>query len=242
MVNANSILVMIFVGVVTPLCIAANLIWSFFDPTGNGPHRVARIWARLILAASRVKVEVLGAGAMDWKGPYVFAANHASTYDILVLLAYLPIQFRWMAKQELFRIPFFGWAMHRSGYIPVNRSNPREGLLSLERAAQRIRAGTSVIIFPEGTRSRDGRIHEFKRGGFTLAVKAGSPVVPVSISGTYRVLPAPHLTLTSGPVRIVLGRPIPTEGVDRDSQLDLIQRVQQEIQANFVPDYGSPTR
>ena len=226
--------------IITPLCIVASLVWSLFDRSGNGPHLVARFWAKAIMRASLVRVEVSGGEDLDPHEPYVFAANHSSIFDILVLLAYLPFQFRWLAKEELFRIPFFGASMKSIGYIPIDRSNPRAGVRSLKHAADRIRAGASVIIFPEGTRTRDGRIQDFKRGGFTLAVRAGRPVVPVSISGAFRILPPKSLKLRPGHIKIVLDRAVPTAGLDRDEQNRLIEKVRQAIISNFDPDYKGP--
>lgn len=224
---------------ITPISILAAVTWSMFDKSGNGPHIVARYWARTLVRSSMVRVKVEGEYNIEQEGAYVFAANHTSVFDILVLLAYLPFQFRWLAKEELFRIPFFGLAMARCGYIPVNRTNPREGVRSLRRAAEKIKAGASVVIFPEGTRSADGTIMPFKRGGFTLAVKSGRPVVPVSISGAARVLTTRTLKLNPGPIKIVLGRPLKTEGIDRSGQDELAAEVRAEIIANYDPDYGA---
>ncbi|MBU2547175.1 MAG: 1-acyl-sn-glycerol-3-phosphate acyltransferase [Proteobacteria bacterium] len=237
--TAYSYLAALVLAVVTPLCGTAAIIGSLFDKTGNGPHRAARLWARALLRASMVRVHVVGAENLEPGGTYVFAANHSSAYDILALLAHLPVQFRWLAKEELFRIPFFGRAMRAVGYIPINRSNPREGVKSLERAAERIRAGVSVIIFPEGTRTRDGVIQDFKRGGFTLATRSERPIVPVSISGAHRVLATKTLALHPGPIRIVIDRPISTAGLDREAQYRLVDQVRQVVIANHDPDFGA---
>lgn len=226
--------------IVTPLCIAVVFIYSLVDSTGNRAHLVARVWAKILILVSSVKVNVSGNENIDKQGVYVFAANHSSVFDILVLLAFLPCQFRWMAKEELFRIPFFGQAMNKCGYIPINRSNPRESVRSVRRAAERIKSGTSVIIFPEGTRSKDGRIADFKRGGFTLAVMAGRPIVPISISGAARVMPPKSLSIRPTAIKVVLGSPIPTEGLDRHGQDRLMDQVRQVIIANYDPDYGKP--
>ncbi|MDY6852337.1 MAG: lysophospholipid acyltransferase family protein, partial [Thermodesulfobacteriota bacterium] len=191
--TVNSFVTLFVLILITPLIIVVATIWSIVDPSGNGSHLAARAWARILLWTSLVRVQVIGGEELDPGESYVFVANHTSAYDILVLLAYLPFQFRWLAKEELFKIPFFGWAMARVGYIPINRSNPRESARSLIKAAEKIKAGVSVVIFPEGTRSRDGLIHEFKRGSFTLAVRSGRPLVPVSISGTHRILPTKTL-------------------------------------------------
>jgi 1-acyl-sn-glycerol-3-phosphate acyltransferase len=226
--------------VVTPMAIVAVFFLALVDRTGNGPHRVARLWGRLLVWACFVRVEVHGRENVDPDGVYVFAANHSSTLDIIILLAYLPFQFRWLAKEELFRIPFFGSTLRRVGYIPVNRTNPREGVRSLERAAERIQAGASVVIFPEGTRSQGDTVLPFKRGGFTLAVKSGKPVVPVAISGAARSLPPKTLDLRPGRVKIVIDKPIPTQGLDRPGQDRLLEEVRAAIVRRHDPEFGRP--
>ena len=237
-----AILPVLMVGLFTPVCVIMALFWSMFDRQGNGLHVIARIWARMILRVSFMKIEITGLENVTRTGTYIFAANHSSTLDIPLLLAYLPIQFRWLAKEELFRIPFFGRVMRLTGYIPVNRSNPRQSVKSLERAAARIRAGTSVVIFPEGTRTRDGAILPFKRGGFTLAARSGRPVVPLSISGAKRALEPKTLKLRPGRIKIVIGRPLPTQGLDRPGQEELMRRVRRIIIEHYDPDYGSLKR
>jgi 1-acyl-sn-glycerol-3-phosphate acyltransferase len=234
-VNFYSVLAVLALIIVTPPLIFMAIGWSFFQHTGNGPHLIARLWARLILMATLVKVDVTGRENLDANGTYVFAANHSSMYDILVLLACLPVQFRWLAKEELFRIPFFGRAMRKCGYIPVNRSDPREGIRSLRQAAKQIKAGASVVIFPEGTRSVDGLIGGFKKGGISLALRAGQPLVPVSISGAHRALPTHSLRVRPGPIKVVIDAPIPTAGLDRSAQTALTDQVRERIIANHDP-------
>jgi len=136
-----------------------------------------RTWARCILAASAVSVVVEEQEALDRQQPYIFAANHQSQFDIFALQGYFKTDFRWLAKEELFRIPIFGPAMRRAGNIAVDRSHGRQALQSLKKAAKQISDGTSVIIFPEGTRSRDGRLQPFKPGGFSCYARHASPAV-----------------------------------------------------------------
>ncbi len=143
----------------------------------------------------------------------IFAANHQSQFDIFALQGYFPFDFRWLAKKELFRIPFFGPAMIRAGHIPVDRAHGRKALKSLDAAAERISTGTSVIIFPEGTRSVDGRLGEFKTGAMILAIKAGVPLVPVAICGSHEILPKGAFLARPGRVAIRIGRPIETVGM-----------------------------
>ena len=223
--------------VIMPFCMVLAVIWSFYDKSGNGPHRVARFWAVSLLWASGVKVTVHGLENLKPDQPYVLAANHASTFDIFVLLAYIPLQFRWLAKAELFRFPLFGRSMTSCGYIPISRSSPRDWIRSLNGAAQRIKNGASVVVFPEGTRSADGRVMTFKRGGIDLAVRSGQPVVPVSISGAHRVMPSKSLRLTPGPIKIVIGSPMETQNLDRTAQDKLMSVVRETIIHNLDPAY-----
>jgi 1-acyl-sn-glycerol-3-phosphate acyltransferase len=174
----------------------------------NSVQSLAAWWARSICWASGVKVSVAHTEQIDPGKPYIFAANHQSQFDILVLQGFLGINFRWLAKKELFRVPIWGPAMRGAGYIPIDRSHGRQAIKSLGEAAQKIAAGTSVIIFPEGTRSKDGKLHDFKAGAMMLAIKSGVPIVPVAILGTYKILPKGKLLVTPGRVEIRIGRPI----------------------------------
>ncbi len=153
-------------------------------------------------------------------------ANHQGAFDIFALLAYLPIHFKWLAKEELFRIPIFGWAMGAAGYISIDRRGKKKALESIENAVTKIREGASVLIFPEGTRSPDGKIHPFKKGGFTLAIKAGVPIIPISIRGSREVLPRDSFRLKPGEIEIAIGKPISTHDksmADRDSLMDNVK-------------------
>jgi 1-acyl-sn-glycerol-3-phosphate acyltransferase len=147
---------------------------------------------------------------IDPGAAYVYMANHQSMFDILALLGHLPVQFRWVAKKELFRIPIFGYSMARVGYISIDRSNRQSAIQSLRAAAQRIAQGVSVVVFPEGTRSSDGEIKPFKKGGFYLATDSGRPIVPVVIWGTRQVMPKGKLSIRPGPIVLSINKPIET--------------------------------
>lgn len=169
---------------------------------------VPHFWGWLITTWSGVSVRVEGLERLDRSKPYIFVANHQSQFDIFVLDGFLDIDFRWLAKKELFRLPFFGWAMLLAGSIPVDRSHGRKALKSLDEAAKRIAAGASVVIFPEGTRSPDGRLQPFKAGAMQLAIKSGVELVPMAISGTHEVLPKGKILARPGKVVIRLGTPV----------------------------------
>ncbi len=201
------------------------IICSFFSRTGNGPHLLARFWANSILWVSRVKITVSGAEKLDPNQSYIYMPNHQSNADIPLLLGRLPVQFRWLAKAELFKIPIFGRAMRGVGYISIDRSNRKSAFESLERAARTIRNGTSVLIFPEGTRSRDGHLLPFKKGGFVLSVDAGVPIVPIVIRGTREIIPKGHFMIRPAPVTMQILDPVETAGYTRKTKDALLERI-----------------
>jgi 1-acyl-sn-glycerol-3-phosphate acyltransferase len=180
---------------------------TLFDGTGRVYARHARLWARLSLGLAGVRVTVSGAGHIPDE-PVIFMSNHQSSFDILALLAAMPRQIHWIAKKELFDIPVFGPSMRRGGYIPLDRGDGRKALQSMDEAAAVIRQGKCVVMFPEGTRTQDGHLLPFKRGGFILARKAGVPVIPVTINGSGRINPANQIRLYSGDIKIILHPPI----------------------------------
>ncbi len=200
-------------------------IVGFIPPRGDWTLRGSRLWARIILLAAGVRLKVEGAEQVPRDGPVVFMSNHESWLDIPVLLASIPVQVRFLAKKSLFSIPFFGWAIASMGFIPVDRKNRREAIKSFEQAAQRIRAGRSVLVFPEETRTPDGRLLPFQRGGFLIAIKAGLPIVPVGLEGARRCLPKYSYLLRPGTITVRFGSPIPTEGVGVTAKDNLMEAV-----------------
>jgi 1-acyl-sn-glycerol-3-phosphate acyltransferase len=160
-------------------------------------------------------------------GPFIFASNHESALDIWVLVERLPRNVRFIAKEELFRIPIFGWYMRLGGHVPVDRRDHARAVASLARAAVRVRNGTSLIVFPEGTRSRDGRIHAFKKGPFAIAAQSGVPVVPVAITGAGAVTPKDLLHVYPGPVRVTFGTPV--RAADFPGRDELLREVRRQI-------------
>jgi len=203
---------------------------------GNISHLVGRSWARLMLLVSGVKVQVAGLQNINPNEAYVFAANHQSQFDIFALLGHLPIQFRWLAKEELFRLPFLGAGMRGAGYIPIDRSNRRAAFESIDLAAARVREGVSIVIFPEGTRSLDGKLKGFKQGGFHLAIKSRRPMVPVSISGTFSILPKKGFRVRARAVRIYVGEPVPTADITAKDRDWLISEIRKRIQEQLPPE------
>ncbi len=225
-VVAWTIMATLFFGIIAILA-------SLPDKSGNLAHRVARIWADSILHVSGIRARVKGLKNINPSEPYIYMANHQSNFDIPVLLAYLPVQFRWLAKAELFKIPLFGLAMKRVGYIPIDRSDFRSAIKSLKKAAETIRKGTSVVIFPEGTRSMNGQIRSFKKGGFIMAIDSKVPIVPVIVHGTRKIMPKTTLRIQPNNVLIDIKKPIRTADFTRKEKDQLMSHVRNLICESF---------
>jgi 1-acyl-sn-glycerol-3-phosphate acyltransferase len=190
-----------------------SLVVSLFDPTGERQQNIARLWSRMILCTVGAKVQVEGLEKIDTSKPQVYVVNHLSAFDIPVLYTHLPFQFRILAKKELFRYPFMGWHLRRSGQIPVVLENPKASVRSLSLAVASIRKGNSLVIFPEGGRSPNGQLQLFRGGAFYAAVKALVNVVPIVLVGTYEMLKMNSYHIKPGPVQMVVGSPISTVGM-----------------------------
>ena len=205
------------------------LLSAPFDRSGDTVVALARIWSRMLLRSAGVRLTVNMHGELDPRRPYVFMANHLSTVDIWALFVAVPLKVRFIAKKQLGRIPLFGWAMAVGRFIFIDRQNPMAARRSIDQAAARIRTGSSVAMFPEGTRSRDGRLGPFKKGGFHLAITAGVPIVPVGIRGAHEVMPRGSLILRPGPVTIEIGVPIDTKDLSTADRDVLRERVRAEV-------------
>lgn len=204
-----------------------------FDRKGRVVHHYARLWGKVALLANRVKVKIVGMDRLNGKGPYIFMSNHQGSYDIFALLGHLPYQFKWLAKKELFSIPFFGWTMAAAGYISIDRGGTRETVGAMNEAAQKIREGMSVVIFPEGSRSPNGSVQPFKKGGFTLAIKSKVPIVPISISGSRDIMPKDKLTALPGEIQMFVDHPIETQHCSSKDREPLMKKVSETISQNF---------
>ena len=223
----------IIIGVaITAFMSACAVIFAYIAPDENVIHKVASLWAKMLLVLTNIKVEIIG-GENILKGSQIFMANHQSDFDIFIVLAYLPGQFRWIVKKELFNVPVFGKAMRSAGYIEIDRQNREKALMSLEKAARKIREGKSVMSFPEGTRSRDGKIKPFKQGMFYLAIKSGVPIVPISIIGAGEIMPKRSLLIKPGKITMVIDKPIDVDTYTIETRQDLIDRVQNIIARNY---------
>jgi 1-acyl-sn-glycerol-3-phosphate acyltransferase len=206
-----------------------SLTCSLFDRPGVIQHRTARLWSRFLLWASSSQLTVEGIENIDPTQAAIYAPNHSSALDIPALFVGLPFQFRILAKIELFRLPFLGWHLRRSGQIAIDRSDARASVRSLGQVAQSLKSGMNLVVFPEGGRSRDGHIQSFLGGTFYAAIKAQRPIVPVAIIGTYQALPMNTYAIKPGPFRLIIGKPIATVGmVSRDMEM-LSARVRQAM-------------
>ena len=201
---------LLFALVQAPLGLVLTAWWSalacvaaLLDRSGRTTRRIGGIWSRQLLRLLRVTVELRGAGCIP-RGPAVYAANHASVLDILIVFGCLPVDFRIIYKRSLSLVPLLGWAIRLGGHLPIDRRNPLRARRSLAAAARRLSSGTSVVVFPEGTRSRDGSVGRFKRGSFALALEAGVPVVPVSLAGVKPVVPHGISSVRPGQVQVVI--------------------------------------
>jgi len=227
--------------VTDPLIILATIVFatvsvaiSLFDATGRRQARIAVAWSRALLKVSGVKGKVEGLENISPNGVYVFASNHASYMDTPVVLGNIPVQFRFLAKRGLFMIPFLGTHLQRAGHIPVFRGNARQNLKTLVMAAETVqKRGISLLIFPEGVRSQDGTLGQFSEGAAYIAIKAGVPLVPLTLQGTRAVLPFGSGLPRPGRIRMLIGDPIPTEGLSLKCRERLTAQVRAQVAATL---------
>jgi 1-acyl-sn-glycerol-3-phosphate acyltransferase len=189
-----------------------SLLSSFFDQEGRIQHGFARLWARMILGTIGAHVAVEGLAETQSGPARVYVVNHLSALDIPVLYGQLPFQFRILAKRELFRYPFMGWHLSRSGQIPVDLDDAKRSLRSLNQAVTTIKSGMSLVVFPEGGRSPNGELQPFLGGAFYAAIRAQAEIVPMALVGTYEMLPMNTWHIRPHPVHLLAGQPIPTKG------------------------------
>jgi 1-acyl-sn-glycerol-3-phosphate acyltransferase len=228
----RSALLVVIAVIVTAFMSICAFLFPLLSPGENKVHKIANLWARMLLWLTNTRVEVIGGHNVMMNRPQIFMANHQSDFDILIVLAHIPGQFRWIAKKELFKIPVFGKAMRNAGYIEIDRQNHEKALQSLEEAAQKIREGKSVVTFPEGTRSRDGKIKPFKQGMFHLAIRSGVPIVPISIIGANEIMPKRTLKVRPGRITMIIDRPVDVSGYTLDTRGELIEKVRDIVVRN----------
>lgn len=228
--------------VVVPLMLVTTLLCGlgclaavpFVGPRRAGWFGVT--WARLGLFFAGIKVSVEGAEHIPPNQSLVIVANHLSHVDIWLLYGYLPMDFRWVMKQELRHVPVIGIACAKLGHVFIDRGHHAEALASLQKAKRDITGGTSIIFFPEGTRSRDGRLHTFKKGAFHMACELELPVLPVSLVGTDKVLPAATFNVARHPVRLVIHPPLPQPAASQEDAIEQLREKSQRVIASALED------
>lgn len=229
--------VLVAVVVTIPLATTVLLI-AFVRSNAVMIDPIIRFWARLLLRAAGIDLRTERMETIDRKQRYILVANHYSYFDIPVIIAAVPQPIRFMAKVSLFKIPIFGWALGRAGFIPIDRKNRRTAVKSFDLAAERIRKGNTIVVFPEEGRSRNREMRPFQRGGFLLALKSELPILPLAIDGTYDVYRVGAKNITPGTVTIKVGDPITTAGRSVREKEQLAEQSRAQIEA-MLGVYGS---
>jgi 1-acyl-sn-glycerol-3-phosphate acyltransferase len=228
----------LFLVVGSAILAVVTILVAWIPPRGTWSFGVMRIWANGVLAASRVRVEVHAAPELEPGKSYVFLANHQSLFDIPVVIATSPGQLRMVAKRALFQIPVFGWALRAGGFISVDREDRSTATKTFASAFSHLRQGTSMLLFPEGTRSLDDALLPFQRGGFLLALKSGLPIVPVGIRGTRAIQHSKSFAIHPGTVVITYGAPIDTAAYGLRRKKELTAEVRRQIAGPAGLDAG----
>ena len=187
-------------------------------------------WSRLNSFMTPMLVKVVGREKLDTKQSYVIVANHQSQFDIFVIYGWMPVDFRWVMKIQLRSVPFLGYSCYRIGHVFIDRSHPDKAKASINAARERIKGGTSIMFFPEGTRSMDGNLIEFKKGAFKFALDMGLPVLPVSIVGSRNVLPAKSMKLFPGRAKLVIHDPIDIGTYSEETMDELVDAARRRIE------------
>jgi 1-acyl-sn-glycerol-3-phosphate acyltransferase len=210
-----------------------SVLAALFDRSGDSSHRFNRLWAKLTMWASASSIEVIGEDNLLKDRGQIIVSNHQSGFDIYSLTACLPLQIRWLSKESLFRIPLMGWAMSASRYIPIDRDNPRKALKSLKKAENAVKKGYSVIIFPEGTRTRDGNLQEFKKGTLYIAKKGKLPITPLTILGTFDIMKKGSIKIRPSRIKVIIDPSIPYEDIEGKSEQEVLARLYNTIESNL---------
>ncbi len=224
------LLLNIFIVIHSIIMCLYGIILSFFNKDDIIIHRrIAVPWAKILLKVCDVKVEVKGAENVNRDLPCIYMSNHQSYFDIFTLLAGLPSDFKFIMKKSLMKIPLLSTTMRRAGYLSVDRRNRKSAIISMDAAAEKIRNGASILVFPEGTRSKDGHVQGFKKGGFHTALKAGCDIIPIAILNSRDIVPKGSLRIKKGTIKMRIGRMIPVKDYSRENINDLITRTRETI-------------
>ena len=227
------LLLLPLIGVATVLFGTVSLVVGLWDKDGRQQHAIAHAWAQVLLRLVFSPVQLIGEENLP-ATPAVYASNHLSYYDTPALFAKLPFQFRILAKAPLWKIPFIGWYLNRSGQVPIDQSSARAGVASLARGVRTLKAGLPLLIFPEGGRAADGRLQPMMAGAAWIAIKAGVPLVPLTLVGTYELLPIHVYALHPRPLKLIVGKPIATEELTTRDAERLTEQFRAEIFRTYV--------
>ena len=217
---------------ITALTAACVAIINLFAAAGKLNRRIGCRWAKILLSISGVKIDIIGTEHIMLDKAQIIMANHQSDFDILICMAGITKDFIWTAKKELFRIPVFGAALRGVGAVEIDRQDHEKAIKNLEQAAEKLREGVSVATFPEGTRSRGGELLPFKQGMFYLAIQTGTPIVPVAIIGSGKIMSKKSLQVNRGKIIMVIDKPIDVSGYTIETRFQLMERVRNVIVAN----------
>jgi len=228
------LLVIPLVGLATAGFGCISLLCGLWDKSGRQQHFIARLWARTLLLISLSPVKIIGREKLRVHETAVYASNHLSYMDTPVLFAYLPFQFRILAKQSLWKIPFIGWYLNHSGQVPVDTNSPRSLIASLNRGIATLKQNLPLVLFPEGGRTASGHLQSMMSGCAYMAIKAQVPLIPLTLIGTYELLPIHVYALHPRPLFIVVGDPIPTAGLTTRDADALTQRLYASISATYA--------
>jgi 1-acyl-sn-glycerol-3-phosphate acyltransferase len=220
---------LIFLGINTTILAIIIILSSIADQTGNVVHYIGKFWSRMNLFLVGARVRVSGIEHCTGGSSYIIMSNHQSQFDVWSLIGYLPLQLRWVIKKELRKVPIFGLGCERMGHIFVDRHNPDKSHEELKVLKDKFSKGASVVFCPEGTRSADGNLLPFKKGGFVMAVQTGIPILPVTVKGSRLLLPKDSTRFRPGTITIFIHKPIPVTGYTYDTKEALMEKVRQVI-------------
>jgi 1-acyl-sn-glycerol-3-phosphate acyltransferase len=223
--------------IVTIPCSLATIFVAIIRSTSPMIDRIVRFWGKSIVRAAGIELHAENLERIDPAQRYILVSNHYSYLDIPCIVAAVPQPIRFMAKVSLFKIPIFGWAIGRAGFIPIDRKNRRTAVKSFDLAADRIRKGNTIVVFPEEGRSRNREMRPFQRGAFLLALKSEKTIVPIAIDSTYNVLPVGAKTVTPGKVTVRVGNPIRTADLTLRDKERLLTESREQIETML---FGAP--
>lgn len=231
LIRLTSLLRIGLILIVIVFCYVLSILSFIIDSKGNISHSIIKLAARAIVFFSGIKLHITGYENIHDDKIQIFASNHCSHLDVPVIFSVLTVRTGWMAKKELFRLPFLGWLMYANRYIPIDRGDGRKAVESLKIAVKKIRSGTRIVIFPEGTRSKDGNLLPFKKLLFRLCLRTGVPVVPIYIEGTREILRAGFFIIRPGHVYVTIGKEIETSAYSNNKAGELMNDFREKMLA-----------